>query len=150
MPPIFSAFAITESIVPYSASHFAAVFGPHLSTPGMLSTLSPISDSRSITWSGRTPNFSITPASSSTLPVMVLVSVMPGRTSWAKSLSPVEMVTGMPAACACSASVPITSSASTPDTRRMGKPRASTIFIIGSTWARRSSGIGGRWALYCG
>ena len=147
LPPMRSAAAITASSVPCSPSHFAAVFGPHLSTPGTLSTVSPISASRSTIWSGRTPNFANTAASSSTLPVIVLTSVMPGRTSCAKSLSPVEIVTSMPAACACTASVPITSSASTPSTHRIGKPSASTMRIIGCTCARRSSGIGARVAL---
>ncbi len=157
MPLTASAFAITPSSVPYSASHFAAVFGPHLGTPGMLSMLSPISASMSTICPGRTPNFSITAWSlSMRLPVMVLTSsTIPfpdagGRTSCAKSLSPVEMVTSMPSAAPCNASVPITSSASTPGTRRIGRPSASTSFIIGSTCARRSSGIGGRLALYSG
>ena len=123
----------------------------------MLSTLSPISASMSTIWSGRTPNFAITASTlSRRLPVIVLTSSTrpwPGagsRTSWAKSLSLVEMVTSMPSAAPCSASVPITSSASTPGSRRMVKPSASTIRHIGSTCARRSSGIGGRLALYCG
>jgi hypothetical protein len=84
------------------------------------------------------------------VPVIVFTSSMPGRTSWAKSLSLVDTVTARPSSTPCSASVPITSSASTPDTRRIGKPSASTICSIGSTWARRSSGIGGRCALYSG
>ena len=79
---------------------------------------------------------------------MVLTRVMCGLTSCAMSLSPVDTSTSMPCACACTASVPITSSASTPGTRRIGKPSAPTIASIGSTCARRSSGIGGRLALY--
>ncbi len=151
LPPMLPALAITPSRVSYSASHFAAVFGPHLGTPGMLSTLSPISARKSMIWSARTPNFSTTAASESSLPpLMVLTSATPGRTSWAKSLSLVEMVTSMPARAPCTASVPITSSASTPSTRRIGKPNACTICSIGSTCARSSSGIGGRFALYCG
>ncbi|MOA40834.1 hypothetical protein D3C78_1627420 [compost metagenome] len=43
LPPTLSACAMTPASVPYSSSHFTAVFGPHLSTPGTLSTLSPIS-----------------------------------------------------------------------------------------------------------
>ena len=110
--------------------------------------LSPISASMSTIWSGRTPNLSSTAASlSRRLPLMVLTRVMPGRTSWAKSLSPVEMVTSIPVSLPCTASVPITSSASTPGTRKIGKPSASTMAHMGSTWARRSSGIGGRLAL---
>ena len=66
------------------------------------------------------------------------------------SLSPVETTTSMPCAAPCTASVPITSSASTPDSRMIGMPSADTIAIIGSTCARNSSGIGGRLALYSG
>ena len=146
-----SAFAITPSSEPYSASHLAAVFGPHFSTPGTLSTVSPISASRSTIWPARTPNLSITAASASIrLPLMVLTRPTPGRTSWAKSLSPVEMVTARPSPAARSARVPITSSASTPCSRRIGMPSAPTISSIGSTCARSSSGIGGRFALYWG
>ncbi len=43
LPLILSALAITPSSVPYSFSHFTAVLGPTLSTPGTLSTLSPMS-----------------------------------------------------------------------------------------------------------
>src|SRR6266571_2815698 len=42
-PPISGACRTTSSSEPYSASHFAAVFGPTLSTPGTLSTESPTS-----------------------------------------------------------------------------------------------------------
>ena len=41
-PPIDSAFFITPSMSVYSSSHFTAVLGPTLSTPGTLSDLSPI------------------------------------------------------------------------------------------------------------
>ena len=44
----------------------------------------------------------------------------------------------------------MTSSASTPGTRITGKPSACTIAIIGSTCARRSSGMAARLALYSG
>ena len=81
---------------------------------------------------------------------MVLTRVMRSSTSWAKSLSPVDINTSMPCSRACTASVPITSSASTPVTRRIGKPSAPTMRSIGSTWDRRSSGMEGRLALYCG
>jgi len=63
-------------------------------------------------------------------------------------LSPVEITTLRPAAAAWRASVPITSSASTPATRSSGSPSAATASSSGSIWARRSSGIGGRCALY--
>ncbi len=151
LPLMPSAAPITASSVPYSPSHLAAVLGPHFSTPGTLSIVSPISARKSTICSGRTPNFSITvSAESIRLPLIVLTSATPGRTSWAKSLSLVEMVTSIPCAAPCSASVPITSSASTPSTHSSGKPSACTIRRMGSTCARRSSGIGGRFALYSG
>ncbi|MOA19947.1 hypothetical protein D3C78_1403590 [compost metagenome] len=86
----------------------------------MLSTLSPIRARKSMMCSGPTPNFSCTPATSSTLPVMVLTRVTWPSTSCAISLSPVEMITGRPFAALLRASVPITSSASTPSTHSSG------------------------------
>jgi hypothetical protein len=65
-------------------------------------------------------------------------------------LSPVEITTSMPCAAAWRASVPITSSASTPSTIRIGQPQAATPSWIGSICRRRSSGIDGRLALYSG
>ena len=64
------------------------------------------------------------------------------------SLSPVEISTSNPAAAARTASVPITSSASTPDTRSSGSPSAVTASSKGCNCERRSSGIGVRCALY--
>ena len=75
---------------------------------------------------------------------------MRGVTSCARSLSPVEITVSMPAAAACVASVPITSSASTPSIISSGQPFARTNSCNGSICATRSSGIGGRFALYCG
>ena len=43
LPVTWSAFVISVSIEPYWFSHFAAVFGPTLSMPGMPSELSPAS-----------------------------------------------------------------------------------------------------------
>jgi hypothetical protein len=146
-PEISPARSITASSVPYCASHLAAVFGPTFGTPGTLSTASPVSASRSSTWSARTPNLASTPASSRLSLVIVLTRRMPGRTSWARSLSPVEMTQSMPAATACVASVPITSSASTPSTISSGQPFARTTSCSGSICRTRSSGIGGRCAL---
>ena len=80
-------------------------------------------------------------------PLIVFTSDTRGRTSCAMSLSPVETTTSMPASAPRTASVPITSSASTPDSRMIGMPSADTTAIIGSTCARNSSGIGGRFAL---
>ncbi len=42
LPPTSPARSIKASSEPNSFSHFAAVFGPHFGTPGMLSELSPI------------------------------------------------------------------------------------------------------------
>ena len=41
LPPISAACATSSSSVGHVASHFAAVLGPTLSMPGMLSELSP-------------------------------------------------------------------------------------------------------------
>jgi hypothetical protein len=43
LPEMSAACATMPSALPYSASHFAAVFGPTFGTPGMLSELSPTS-----------------------------------------------------------------------------------------------------------
>jgi hypothetical protein len=43
--------------------------------------------------SGKTSNFAFTPSRSSTVPLIVLMQVMFGSTSWAMSLSPVEIST---------------------------------------------------------
>ena len=79
---------------------------------------------------------------------MVFTSEMRSLTSWAMSLSPVEITTRSPSRAARSASVPITSSASTPSTLSSGRPSASTASISGPVCALRSSGIGGRCDLY--
>ena len=42
LPLISAAAAMMPSRLPYSFNHLAAVFGPTLSTPGMLSTVSPM------------------------------------------------------------------------------------------------------------
>jgi hypothetical protein len=42
-PPMSAAAAMTPSSEPYCASHLTAVLAPTLSTPGTLSTVSPIS-----------------------------------------------------------------------------------------------------------
>ena len=93
----------------------------------MLSDLSPMRANRSITSAGGIPNFSSTPAASSTEPVMVFTRVMCSSTNWAMSLSPVEITTGVPLAAACLARVPMTSSASTPSTQSRGRPIACTM-----------------------
>jgi len=98
--------------------------------------------------SGQTSNLFFTPSRSSNVFDMVLMSVILGETSCAMSLSPVEIRTARSCFAAAQASVPMTSSASTPGSRRMGSPMPFTATNNGSICARRSSGIGGRWALY--
>jgi hypothetical protein len=98
--------------------------------------------------SGKTSNFAFTPSRSSTVPLIVLMQVIFGSTSWAMSLSPVEMSTLRPCFAAVMASVPMTSSASTPVSRRIGRPWPRTASNNGWICERRSSGIGGRCALY--
>ena len=77
--------------------------------------------------SGGTPNLLITPAMSKRSLVIVLINETEEFTNWAKSLSPVEIIVSHPAALAWVAKVPITSSASTPDTIKIGQPMACTI-----------------------
>jgi hypothetical protein len=81
---------------------------------------------------------------------MVSMMVMCSFTSWARSLSPLEMTTSMPWRAAATARVPITSSASTPGTSSTGQPMRRTTSWMGAIWLRRSSGMGLRWALYSG
>ncbi len=69
----------------------------------------------------------MTPSSSMTVSLIVLTSSMLSSTSCAMSLSPVETSVVRPAAAAARASVPITSSASTPATDTSGKPSARTM-----------------------
>ena len=85
---------------PYCASHFAAVLGPTLATPGMLSTVSPMRVSKSRIWSGRTSNFASTPASSNVSLLIVLTIRMRDVTSCVRSLSDDEMIVSIPAAAA--------------------------------------------------
>ena len=78
---------------------------------------------------------------------MVSMMLMCGVTSCARSLSPLEMTTSTPCCAAACASVPITSSASTPGTASTVQPSSRTTSWIGSIWLRRPSGMGARWAL---
>ena len=100
--------------------------------------------------SGGTPNLASTPAASSVSLLIVFTSRTCGPTSCARSLSPVDTTTSMPCAAACRASVPITSSASTPSSTRIGQPDAAIAACSGSIWRAMSSGIDGRFALYSG
>ena len=98
--------------------------------------------------SGGTPNLATTPGMSSVSFVIVLMSVTCSLTSCARSLSPVETTTRWPRSTATLHSVPIASSASMPGTSSTGQPISRTTSWIGAICSRRSSGIGGRWALY--
>ena len=70
----------------------AAVLTPMPGTPGTLSDESPISDCTSITFSGPTPNFSITSARPIRLSFMVSYMVTQSFTSCMRSLSDETMV----------------------------------------------------------
>ena len=152
LPLISSACCRMASSEPYSFSHLAAVLGPTLSTPGTLSTASPVSVRKSMICPGSTPNLSRTPAASITVGgtpsrVIVLTSSVSSSTSCARSLSPVEMTVRMPAARARVASVPITSSASMPGTTSSGQPSAWVSSWMGAICATSASGVWLRLAL---
>ena len=75
----------------------AAVLTPMPGTPGTLSVESPISDCTSMTFSGGTPNFSITSAGPIFLSFMVSNMTTPSVTSCIRSLSEETMVAVAPA-----------------------------------------------------
>ena len=101
--------------------------------------------------SGGTPNLASTPEGSSVSFDIVFIHRMRSLTSCVRSLSPVEMSVSQPwTRSAWRARVPITSSASTPATISSGQPCARTSACSGSICCARSSGIGGRFALYSG
>ena len=127
---------MTSSSDPYWVIHLAAVLGPTLSTPGTLSTVSPVRLRKSTMRSGGTPKRSTTPAASRGTAgepsrVMVLTRTVSSATSCARSLSPVETTVFMPARRACATSVPMTSSASIPGMTSSGQPSATEISWIG-------------------
>ncbi|MNP21292.1 hypothetical protein D3C76_1139040 [compost metagenome] len=146
-PAILSDSAYSVSNPPSPCSSACAVFSPTPGTPGMLSEESPIKARKSMISSGGTPYLVTTSSGPRMVLVMVLIRVIPGVTSCAMSLSPVLISTGRPSFSASRARVPMTSSASTPETASNGRPIAFTIVCSGSICARRSSGIGGRWDL---
>ena len=61
---IRSAFSTDSSSEPHSLIRETAPFIPIPGTPGTLSTLSPTNPKTSVTFSGGTPNFSVTPGGS--------------------------------------------------------------------------------------
>ncbi len=149
-PPSLSTFAIRLSRVPYSASHLAAVFGPHPGTPFTLSTLSPTSAWKSITWSGRTPQSAISPAASRVTPFRRLRMVTLSLSNCRQSLSDEHRTTLCPRSAASVATVAMMSSASYPGTRSIGIRMAASTWSMSGSWAIRSSGGGSRCPLYSG
>ena len=99
---------------------------------------------------GGTPNFSITPFTSSRSLLMVLMRLTCSLTNCAMSLSPVDTTTRKPAWVATRASVPMASSASMPGTVSVGQPSSCTTSWIGSICCTSASGMALRVALYCG
>ena len=75
------------------------------------------------------------------------MSVTLGPTSWARSLSPVEITTWKPPFAAMHEIVPMASSASIPGTVSTGQPSSLTASWIGSICRARSSGMAVRVAL---
>jgi len=71
---------------------------------------------------------------------MVSMMVMCSFTSCAKSLSPLLTITSMPCEAAVAASVPITSSASTPGTSSTFQPSRRTDFVDGRDLAAQIVG----------
>ena len=139
--------ASSASRDPCAAISSRAPFSPMPGTPFTLSTESPIRARTSITCPGRTPNFACTPSVSYQVPgSRGLKTDTPSPTSWKKSLSPVTMATRNPAARACTASVPMTSSASNVLVRqhRHAECRASLVHVRHlaragrAAWARDS------------
>ncbi len=97
---ISEARARSVSRSPNSSSNCAAVFGPMPGMPGTLSVLSPVSDCRSIIFSGGTPHFSITSGIEICLSFMLSYIDTLGVTSCMRSLSDETMVTSPPASAA--------------------------------------------------
>ena len=127
---------------PMRCTRAIAVFSPMPGTPGMLSIASPMRPRTSGTRSGSTPNRARTSATPMRRSRMVSYSVVRSSTSCIMSLSPVTMTVSMPAAVACVASVPMTSSASTPASSITGRRSAATSRRMYGICGRSSSGIG--------
>ena len=97
---IAGAAARMASRSPNSVISWAAVLGPMPGTPGTLSTLSPIRAWASISFSGPTPNFSITSAMPMGLFFIGSCMATPGRISCIRSLSDETMMAEPPASVA--------------------------------------------------
>ena len=97
------AAASTPSTSPNSWTSWDAVLGPMPGTPGTLSTLSPMSACTSTTFSGGTPNFSITSAGPMGFCLIGSCITTRSPTSCIRSLSDDTMVTRPPAATAARA-----------------------------------------------
>ena len=145
----FARFSSSPSSDPNSASSLAAVFGPIPGTPGTLSVASPTSACRSIIRSGRTPHFLSTSSGPMTSSLSATNSSTRSLTSWHRSLSELMITTGC-SADTFAVTVASTSSASKPSFCSAGMPNASSISRTKANCGRRSSGGGGRLALYAG
>ncbi len=161
LPLIFQSFvglsactsSSTASSVPNSAMSWAAVFGPMPSTPGTLSTVSPMSVSMSTTCSGPMPVSSRSVSAVMSWSVCTsYISMRPASRSCLRSLSFDMNRTRRPGCSRVSrrTRVAITSSASNPSAPMHGTPIASSVLSIRSTWGFRSSGGSERVALYSG
>ncbi len=148
LPLIVSAAAMTPSRVPYWSATLPRSSGRTLSTPGMLSMGSP--DQRQVVDDAA-------PAARRICADAVSIQARIGhrvdqRHVVADELRHVLVAGGddrLPALfVACRASVPMTSSASTPGTINSGSPMARMMSCMGSICSASSPGIGGRFALY--
>ena len=95
---IEGAAARMASRSPYSLMSWAAPFGPMPGTPGTLSTLSPMRDWASMSFSGGTPNLSMTSARVMGFCFIGSSMSMPGLRSCIRSLSEETMVARPPMA----------------------------------------------------
>ena len=139
-------------MLPYFWMSGIAVFSPIPGTPGTLSDASPVSPSTSMTLSGVTPNFCLTPSRST---ISTSVPCLPGlkifivsEMSCMKSLSGVTRKVKTFSRSACFANVPMTSSASYPSISTIGMLYARTTSLMSGICVIISSGIFWRVALY--
>ena len=145
-PVISSACASTPSSEPYFSIHLHAVLGPPCRPPGCCRSGRRSASGSRGTSPGGTPNFFFTPATSSSSFDIVLTSVT--LVDELREVLVAGRDHGAPAvALACSASVAMTSSASTPSMTSTGQPSARPPRCSGATCTPRSSGIGVRFAL---
>ena len=138
----------SSSREPYSLISKAAVLIPMPGAPGTLSTLSPAKACTSTTRSGYTPNFSTTPSRSIILFFIASSMTTPPPINCIISLSELMMVQLPPASRARQARVAMMSSASKPSTSLHATLKARVASRVKGNWGIKSSGVGGRLALY--